>query len=64
MRLLLALAVLLSGTARSADIVVHSVLFEPIGAAMMRAFNAIVCGNCYSKTSRTLGHVLGFNSPS
>src|SRR5437899_9473170 len=39
MRLLLACLVFLSGTARSADIVVHSVLFEPIGAAMMRAFN-------------------------
>ena len=39
MRFLLACLVFFSGTARSADIVIHSVLFEPIGAAMMRAFN-------------------------
>src|ERR1700740_2457830 len=39
MRFLLALAVLFAGSAGSAEIVVHSVLFEPIGLAMTRAFN-------------------------
>jgi len=38
-RLLVVLLIFVSGTAKAADIVVHSVLFEPIGNAIMRAFN-------------------------